>query len=350
MEWSDILMIEMILLVVLILLNAMFAASELAFLSLNKLKLEKKVKEKNKKARRIKELIDNPSSFLATIQIGITLAGFLASAFASETFADQIVASITYVPISRTLLKGIIVILVTTILSYFTLIFGELVPKRLALTYPEKVAYAVVNLIYILKKVAYPFVWFLTKSTNFITKLLKIPEHAEEKITEEEIKSIILKGKKEGSIESGETEMILNIFKFNDITAEEVMTKRDLVVAVDIYTSHKALLNIIRKSKYTRIPVYQEKLDSIVGIINVKDLIMQYSKETTFSLKDIMNEPLFVQAEEKIDDVFHRMQSQRQVMAIVMKKNRMVGVLTLEDAIEEILGNIYDEYVKEAEE
>lgn len=338
-------LIKILILFLLIVLNGIFSASEMAFVSLNKLELEDNIKKGNKKAKRIKKLLDNSSGFLATIQICITLAGFLSSAFAAETFAEDIVTAIApYITISVSVLETITIILVTLILSYFTLVLGELLPKRIALAYPEKIAYTIVNIIYVLEKALYPFVLLLTKSTGFICKLFKIKIDNEDKLTEKEIISIISKGKEDGIIDSTEKAMLLNIFKFDDTTAEKVMTIREKMIAVDTYISEKALLNVIRTCKYSRIPVYKDKLDNIVGILVVKDLIMQYSRESKFDIKKLVREPYFVDHDDKVDEVFKEMQQSKHAMAIVKNGNRTVGLITLEDAIEEILGNISDEY------
>lgn len=336
---------EIILLIVLIVLNGIFAASEIAFLSLDKYKLKQNVRKKNKKSIKIQSLLNDPSVFLATIQIGITLAGFLASAFAAETFADFIVEKLAITNVSYATVKSIVVVIVTVILSYFTLVFGELVPKRFALAYPEKISYSVVTFISILTKVTYPFVWFLTKSTNVVSKLFGIKEKQEEKLTEEEIKKIIITGKDEGAIESGEKDLIFNIFQFNDTEVYQIMTKKEDMEMIDINAPTKEKIRIIKKSKYTRFPVYENDKNNIIGILNVKELLMHYSKTSDFDLRKIMFEPFFVNKSEKVDDVFRMMQQNRYAMSIVKdEKDKVVGLVTLEDAIEEIVGNIYDEY------
>lgn len=338
-------LLKIFILIILILLNGLFSSTEMAFVSLNKMELNEQIKKGNKKSKRIKKLLDNSSGFLATIQICITLAGFLASAFVAETFAEDIVTAISpYLDISVSVLETITIIIVTIILSYFTLIFGELVPKKIALAYPNKVSYMVVNLIYGLEKVLYPFVAFLTFSTNSVCKLLRIKPESEDKLTEKEIIAIISKGRDDGIIDNTERDMLLNIFKFDDITAKQVMTPREKMIAVDTYTSQKVLLNVIKNSKYSRIPVYDEDLDDIIGILVVKDLIMQYSKESKFNIKNLIRKPFFVNADDMVDDIFKTMQKEKHSMAIVKDGNRTVGLITLEDAIEEILGNISDEY------
>ena len=336
---------EIILLIILIFLNGIFAAAEIAFLSVNKITLKQEVKKQNKRAIKVHKLLEDPSRFLATIQIGITLAGFLASAFAAETFADYIVELINITVISKAVLKNIVVIIVTIILSYFTLVFGELIPKRLALAYPEKISYGIVNLISILMKAFYPFVWFLTLSTNFFSKIFGIKETKEEKLTEEEIKKIIAEGNDEGVIESGEKNLIFNIFEFNDTSVENVMTKKEDMAVIDINLDGKSILNNIKKGKYTRFPVYDKDINNIIGILNVKDLLISYSKNSKLDLKKIIRKPFFVNASDKIDDVFRLMQNLRVALAVVKdEKGNVVGLVTLEDAIEEIVGNMYDEY------
>ena len=338
--------VELLLLIILICINALFAASEIAFLSLNRNKIESEAKKGNTKYSKIQKLLDNPSSFLATIQIGITLAGFLASAFAAETFADYIVLRLSHLNISLVVLEKIIVVVITLILSYFTLVFGELVPKRIAMNSPDKIAKFMANTITVLSKVTYPFVWILTKSTNFVCKLLGVKEKEENDITEEDIKLMVAEGLSTGAIEKGEKELIDNVFKFNDTTIQDIMTKREDIVAVDVNDKSYNIINKIRKNRYTRMPVYYDKLDSVIGILNVKDIILSYPniKGKELNVRDIMRNPYFVNANDNIDDAFKDMQEKRIAMAIVMNKKEVVGVVTIEDMLEEIVGNIFDEY------
>lgn len=337
---------EVILLIVLVLLNGIFSASELAFLSVNRytLREDSKKSKKRAKAKKILKLIEEPSKFLATIQIGITLAGFLASAFAAESFAEVIVNTSLFNGVSYSVAKPIVVVVVTIILSYFTLIFGELVPKRLALAYPDKIAYKTVTLISTLSMLFTPFVWILTKTTNLVSKILGISDESEEKLTEEEIKKVIVTGREDGAIESGEKKLIFNVFEFNDTPVKKAMTKKNNIVMIDIDSSQKEILQVIKNSKYTRIPVYKNEKDNVIGIINIKSLLLQYSQKSKIDLMEIMYNPTFVMPEEKLDDVFRMMQRSRQAIAIVKKGYEVVGLLSLEDAIEEILGNIYDEF------
>ena len=338
-------LIQLIIVMLLILVNGVFAASEIAFLSVNKFELKQEVKKKNKKAIKIQKLVDNPSGFLATIQIGITLAGFLASAFAAEAFADELVEYFKFLSISVNILKPIIVILVTLILSYFTLVLGELVPKRMAMSFPEKIAYNVVNMITVLMKVTYPFVWLLTKSTNIVAKIFGISKNAEEKVTEEEIKAMISTGTDDGTIEEGEKNLIFNVFSFNDVEASKIMTKKENVVSVDVNISNQGLMEKIKNHKYTRMPVYNKEKDNIIGVLNIKDIIVYHKKTKKMEILDIMHEALFVEDTDKADDIFKLMQKRRQGMVIVKdKEENFVGIITMEDVIEESVGNIFDEF------
>lgn len=343
-------LVQILVLILLIFLNGIFASSEIAFLSLNKLKI-KKMSQKNdakgNKAKKIRKLLEKPSAFLATIQIGITLAGFLASAFAAEAFADKIVAGISASWASEATLKTVIVILVTCILSYFTLVFGELIPKRIAMTKSEKIAFRYVNMIYILMKVTYPFVWILTFSTNIISKILGIKENEEEKVTEEEIKMMIEEGKRDGTIEASEKELIYNIFKLNDLPVKKIMTPRDDMKVIDVNMNKSEVMDLIKNSKYTRFPVYEDKLDNIIGILNVKEIIKTYSKgNKKFDIRKLMDEDVvFVNEKEIIDDVFELMKERHDQMFLVSNDRRKItGLVTMEDILEEIVGNIFDEY------
>lgn len=339
-------LVQVIVLFILIFINAIFASSEIAFLSVSKIKLKNEVKLNNKKAIKLKVLLDNPSGFLATIQIGITLAGFLASAFASESFSDIIVQYLTFLNVSENILKSIVVIIVTMILSYFTLVFGELVPKRIAMAYPDRIAFLVVDFISFLRKFTYPFVYILTKSTNLVTKILGVSNKRENKLNLEDIKLIISDGKDVGIIEDAEMDLIFNVFEFNDKEIHQIITPKEEVFSIDINIDSKELSESIKKNKFTRIPVYSGEKDNIIGILNVKDVIYFYTKNNIkFNLKELIRKPYYANSNEKIDDIFRDMQNKRQNMAIVQNSNKeFIGILTMEDMIEEIVGNIFDEY------
>ena len=330
---------NLLLLIILIAINGIFSASELAFLKINKYELKKKIKIHDKKAIQINKILSDQSAFLSTIQISITLAGFLASAFAADYFADYFLQIINISFISSSTLRTILVIIITFILSYVTLIFGELVPKKIAINNPYKIACLFIGLISFVKTFFSPLIKLLTLSTNFICKIFKIKEN-EDKITEDEIKKIILLGNTEGVIEEKEKDYILNIFNFNDIEVEKIMTKKEDVVMININDDMKNILSTIKESKYTRFPVYDK--NEIIGILNVKDFILNYNELK--DLRSIVRTVNKYEYTEKIDDVFRMMQKNNESISLIYNKKEMVGIVTIEDAIEEIVGNIFDEY------
>lgn len=339
--------IQILILIILIGLNAFFAASEIAFISLNDGKIEKQAKEGNKKARQIEKMLENPSKFLATIQIGITLAGFLSSAFASDTFANMLAPILNNaIPIGINIWEKISIILITIILSFFTLIFGELVPKRFAMKNYEKMAFFSIGIIRAISIITAPFVKFLTFMTNTISKLLGVGEKEEDIVTEEEIKMLVDQGEENGTIEEEEKELINNVFEFNDITVSEIMTHRTDIFAVDINMSAGELLEEIIKDdcKHSRIPVYDETIDEIKGILYVKDIIRHINKKT-FKIKNIMKEAYFVSQNKLINELFKEFQKNKKQMAIIIDEyGGTAGLITMEDILEEIFGDIYDEY------
>ena len=336
-------LLSIIVLIILIFINGIFSATELAFLSLDKLELKEDVETGNKKAIAINKILSNPSSFLSTIQIGITLAGFLASAFAADYFAEYFLNIINISFISKSVLETILVVIITIILSYFTLVFGELVPKRIAINYSHQVAYTFVGLIKIVNIIFYPLIKFLTFSTELICKILKIKQN-EDKLTEEDIKKMILLGKDEGVVEEKEKDYILNIFKFNDIEASIVMTPRKNVVMLNINDELKDNILKIKESKYSRFPVYENNKDNIIGIINVKDIILEHKESEKIDLRKIIRPATKFKHNEKIDDVFRYMQEENESLCVIYQEEKFIGIITIEDAVEEIVGNIYDEY------
>ena len=340
-------LIQILVLVILIGLNAFFAASEIAFISLNDNKIEKQAKEGNKKAKQIHKMLENPSKFLSTIQIGITLAGFLSSAFASDTFADMLAPTLNNIfPIGIGIWKSISIVFITIILSFFTIIFGELVPKRLAMKEYEKIAFATIGIIRVISTLTSPFVKLLTITTNAISKLFGVTENDEEVVTEEEIKMMVDQGEENGTIEEEEKELINNVFEFNDITASEIMTHRTDMFAVDINMSPSELLEEIIKDdcKHSRIPVYEETIDEIKGVLYVKDIIKNINKKT-FKIKNIVREAYFVSQNKLINELLKELQKNKKHMAIVVDEyGGTAGLITMEDIIEEIVGDIFDEY------
>ena len=341
-------------LIILILLNAYFAASEIAYISLNDARITRQAKQGNKKANQIKKMLENPSRFLATIQIGITLAGFLSSAFASDAF-DEKLAPVLFdiMPfISFSVWKSIAIIIITIILSFFTLIFGELVPKRFAMKNYEKISYATIGIIRAISIVTLPFVKFLTFVTNGVSKLFGVGENEEEFVTEEEIKMMVDQGQEKGTIKEEEKELINNVFEFNDITVSEIMRHRKDIFAVDINISNDELLQELsgEEYRYSRIPVYDETIDEIKGILYVKDVLKNINKKT-FKVKNVIKDAYFVSKNRLINEVFKELQKNKKQIAIIVDEyGGTAGLITMEDILEELVGDIFDEYDKEEKE
>lgn len=341
---------EIMLLIVLIAINAFFAASEIALISLNDNKVRIQAEAGDRKSQKLQGLLKEPSRFLATIQIGITLAGFLASAFAAESFADPLAAYLDQyqMAVSGETLKTIIVVLITLILSYFTLVFGELVPKRVAMKKSEAIAYKVVGPLVLLSKITSPFVKLLTLSTNLIVRLFGIDPHSvDDDVTEEEIRMMVDVGEEKGAIDQHEKAMINNVFEFNNKTAEDIMTHRMELAALPVTASLEDLMELNQAEHYSRIPIYVDTIDHISGILHVKDLIPLISGEGNkpFALESYLRKPTFIPIHKKVNEIFSDLQKARTHMAIVVDEyGGTAGIVTMEDLVEEILGNIADEY------
>lgn len=348
---------EILFLMVLIVVNAFFAASEMALVSLNDNKIRFMAEEGNKKAKLLRKLLGEPSRFLATIQIGITLAGFLASAFAAEGFSGKLVELIkmTGVTLSDELLKLVSVIVITIILSYFTLVFGELVPKRLAMKKAESISMFVVGPLCFLSTVTAPFVKLLTLSTNFFVRLFGVnPNEVDEEVTEEEIRMMVDVGEEKGTIHETEKFMINNIFEFNNKIASDVMTHRTDIVALSINADFDEVITFIEQEKYSRIPVYEDNIDNIIGVLHAKSLIqflIENNHRDKFYLKDIIRHPYYVPTSKRTDELFKELQKNKTHLAIIIDEyGGTAGIVTLEDLIEEIVGSIFDEDDEEEKE
>lgn len=341
---------EIMLLIVLIAINAFFAASEIALISLNDNKVRIQAEAGDRKSQKLQGLLKEPSRFLATIQIGITLAGFLASAFAAESFAGPLAAYLEQyqLPVSGEALKTIILVLITLILSYFTLVLGELVPKRVAMKKSEAIAYKVVGPLVLLSKITSPFVKLLTLSTNFIVRLFGIDPHSvDDDVTEEEIRMMVDVGEEKGAIDQHEKAMINNVFEFNNKTAEDIMTHRMELAALPVTASLEDLMELNQAEHYSRIPIYVDTIDQISGILHVKDLLPLISGGAykPFALESYLRKPTFIPVHKKVNEIFSDLQKARTHMAIVVDEyGGTAGIVTMEDLVEEILGNIADEY------
>ena len=349
-------MIKQILLqIILIALNAFFAATEIAVISLNEKKVRALADDGNKKAVKMLKIIEEPTQFLSTIQIGITLAGFLGSAFAADNFAEVLSTAISKAfnlsADNTKIINTVAVVLVTLILSYFTLIFGELVPKRIAMKHKEKLANSVCGIISFLAAVLKPIIWFLTVSTNAVLRIVGIdPHEKEEPVSEEDIVLMLDAGADEGSLDHDDIEYIKNVFKLDKMTAEDVMTPRKSVVSISYDASDKEILEIIEEESYSRIPVYEDNPDKIIGILHACDYLLKRN-EINFDLKSILHTPVFVPETVSLDVLFKDMQTDHNHLAVVVNEyGETSGIVTMEDILEEIVGEIWDERDEEIDE
>lgn len=356
MEFDSGLIMQVIILLLLVGINAFFASSEIAIISLNDKKIKKMAEEGHKKATLLYNLVSEPSRFLATIQVGITLSGLLASAFAAESFADRLTEMIrlTGVPVDLSILKTLSLVAITILLAYFQLVLGELVPKRLAMQNPEKISMISIKPISFLAYIANPFVKFLTLTTNFIIRIFGgNPDVNEERITEEEIRLMVDVGQEKGVIRHNEKEMINNIFEFDNTDVSEIMTHRTDIVAIHLGAKLDEVIKLVVKEKYSRIPVFDEVIDNIVGILHIKDLmpLLRNDAKDSFDLTKVIRKPYFVPISKKTDELLRELQKKKTHMAVIIDEyGGTAGIVTIEDLIEEIVGNIFDEYDEDIKE
>ncbi len=352
------LIFQIVLLFILILVNAFFAMSEIAIISLNDTKIGKMAEEGNKKAKQIIKLTKDSSRFLSTIQIGVTLAGFLTSASASQTFVEMLSGAIEKISflsgIPAGLINGFSLVVVTLATSYFSLVLGELAPKRIAMQAPEKISFKVVGVLLAISKIAKPFVKVLSVSTNAVVRIFGFDPNAdEESVTEEEIRMMVDVGGEKGVIEDTQKEMINNIFEFDDIDVGDIMTHRTDMIAAEADEPLSEVVNLSMENGFSRIPVYDNDPDNIVGIAYVKDLLKYIGSDlpTELTLRDIIREAFFVPETMECGDLFQKMTDNHIQMAIVVDEfGGTAGIVTLEDILESIVGNIQDEYDDEEEE
>ncbi|MEG2080251.1 MAG: hemolysin family protein, partial [Oscillospiraceae bacterium] len=350
--------LQIFFLLVLILINAFFAMSEIAIISLNDNKIDKMAEEGDKKAKQILRLTKNSSNFLSTIQIGVTLAGFLTSATAAQSFAVMLTNAISKTSIVTVIPLGVIsavsTVLITLIMSYFSLVLGELVPKKIAMQKYEKISFAVVPILSFVNKIMLPFVKVLSFSTNAVVRIFGIDPNADEEIvTEEEIRMMVDVGQEKGVIEDVQKEMINNIFEFDDIDVADIMTHRTDMACIDIEDPLPDVVKLSMEYGYSRIPVYEEDPDNIVGVIYIKDLLKYIGANLpkTKTSKDVMRKAYYVPETKRCGELFAEMTETHTQMAVVVDEyGGTAGIVTLEDILEAIVGNIQDEYDNEDEE
>jgi putative hemolysin len=354
MSSSGSLFLQLLLLVVLILINSFFAASEMAIISANDNRIRILADDGHEKANILIKLMSKPANFLASIQVGVTLSGLLSSAVASESLSDRFTALFVGSVIPLPVVKVLSVAIITLLLSYFTLVFGELVPKRVAMKNPEKIALKVVGILHGISVVFRPFVSLLSFSTNVVARLFGVaPGDGQSNVTEEEIRMMVDVGEESGAIDESEKEMINNIFEFNDRTAGEIMTHRTEISAVEDTAKLMDIIEIAINEGFSRSPVFQDDLDDIVGIIFVKDMLNFIGKplDENFDISQIMRPPIIVPETKRCQELFLELTEQKQHMAVVIDEyGGTAGIVTLEDVLESIVGNIQDEYDNEEDD
>lgn len=342
-DGSNILM-QLLFLAFLTAVNAFFAAAEMAMVSVNKNKIKMLADDNNKKAKRLQKLLKEPTKFLSTIQVAITLSGFLASASAATGISMRLEKLLVglHIPYSG----KIAMIIVTIILSYFTLVFGELVPKRVALLKAEKISLAIVGPVHLVSKIASPFVKLLSVSTSLMLRILGMHnENIEERVSEEEIRSLIEAGQENGVFNEYEKDMIDSIFEFDDKVAREIMTSRTNVYAIDINEPLEEYVDELLASRHSRIPVYDDEIDNIIGILYVKDFIIEAKKLgfENVNIRSILHKPYFVPESKYIDELFKELQQSKQYIAVLIDEyGGFAGIVTVEDLVEEVMGAIDD--------
>ncbi|MBC1683594.1 HlyC/CorC family transporter [Listeria welshimeri] len=340
---SQQIILQLILIVVLTMLNAFFASAEMALVSLNKNRVKSQAETGDKKAVMLAKLVDDPSKFLATIQVGITLAGFFSSASAATSIATRLESVFG----GSSFAKELSIIVVTIVLSYITLVFGELYPKRLALQKSEKIARVSVRPIMAVGVVLRPFVKFLSFSTDILVKLTRMEKNTDnEKMTREEMQLLIETGRRDGVIEVEELQMLRGVFEMDNKYAREVMVPRTDAFMVDAETESEELCDALLSENFSRVPVYIDNQDSVLGILHMKDFFAEARKSgfENIDVKSLVKDAYFAQETMFIDDLLKNMQRTRNQMAILMDEyGGVAGIITVEDLLEEIVGEIDDE-------
>lgn len=340
---------QILLQIVLIAINAIFASAEIAIVSMNELKLEKMSEEGNKRAKRLMKLTSKPAGFLATIQVAITLSGFLGSAFAADNFSEILVDWLLSlgVKINASTLDTIAVVVITLILSYLTLVFGELVPKRFAMKKTEQIALGLSGLIYVMSKLFTPIVWLLTASTNIVLRIFRIdPNSNDEEVSEEEIRMLVDMGSQKGIIDKNEQKLIVNVFEFDDKDAGEFSTHRKEILALNLEEDVECWEKIISASTHSMYPVYKNSIDNVVAVLDSKKFFRIKNKTRDAVLNEAFVQPVYVPETMKIDMLFDLMQKSHNHFAVVLDEyGGTVGIITMNDLLEQLVGDLDNDKV-----
>jgi len=343
---------ELLFIVILTILEGFFVASEIALVSIRRSRVEQLIEEGNRGARRIRRLLDDPGRFLAVAQIGLTFLGFFASAYAAVSLTDRLTGLLEQVDALRGSAAGIALVIVTVLLAMFTIIFGELVPKTLALAFPERFALAVAGPIDVIGRILKPLVALLTGVTRAVTRPFGADPSQESQITAEELRLIVERGGQQGVLEAEEEQMINAVIELGDRRLHEVMVPRIDIVALPASASFAQAIETIVEEGHSRVPVYQESIDEIVGILYAKDLLpyLKTESDPRPAITTILRTPVFAPESMSIDDLLHDFQRKKVHLAIVLDEyGGTAGLVSIEDLLEEIVGEIQDEYDEEEE-
>lgn len=344
---------SLLLTVLLIGVNAFFAMSEIAVISFNDVKLKRLAEEGDKKAKILCDLTEEESRFLSTIQVGVTLAGFFSSAVAADNLTEYVVYWLRDTGLPTASLRAISLVIITLLLSFITLIFGELVPKRIAMNDPEKTSFFAAYPLKFVSVIASPIVKLLSLSTNGVLRLIGIdPEAQNPDVTEEGIRMMLDAGEEEGTIQEDESEMIHNIFELGDTEVTDVMTHRTELVTVDVDDDLSKVVSLALEEGHSRFPVCDKSVDKIIGMIHVKDLlVITQEKKKNYKIKDFLREVLYVPESMMVKNLFEKMRLEKIQLAVVIDEyGGTEGIVTMEDILESIVGDIEDEYDEEEED
>lgn len=341
-------LVKIIVIAILICFKAIFSACDTSFTFLNRSKVNQMAKLGNQKAIKIKKMLQKPNKFFGTIKIGITFLEFVASGYAAEAFLQEIQLKLGFFRAPQSQIELISVLLLTVILAYFMLVFGDMIPKKIAKNYPERTSFALIYPLYILSVLLYPFEVILNVSLAFFSKILGIKDENNEKLTERELKMMIAEGKDVGILDAHVRRIMLNTLKFDDIIIKDIMVKKEDMKLIHIQASQKQIMADLRKYQFTRIPVYEKDIDNVIGVLNMKDILIRYGKQTIsqINFKHLLRAPFFVSPNDKVDEIFKIMQLNAQSIAIVKENEHVVGLVTVEDMLEKIVGNLFDEFDK----
>ncbi len=338
---------ELLVIIVLTLLQGFFVSAEISIISIRRSRLDQLAEEGNRRARRVRRLKDEPGRFLAVVQLGLTVLGFFASAYAAVNLSSKLADNLRTIPAIGGSADGVALLIVTVLLALFTIVFGELVPKSIGLAYAERLAMLVAGPVEWIARVFGPIVWFLTRVTSGITRLLGVSMSSEAQMTAEELKLIVERGGEQGILEAEEEQMINAVIELGDRRLHEVMVPRIAIVALPASATLDEAIDLLVEAGHSRIPIYEELIDEVLGIIYAKDLlpVLKIGTDARPTVRSLLRAPLFVPESMSIDDLLHEFQRRKVHIAIVLDEyGGTAGLLTIEDLLEEIVGEIQDEY------